>query len=103
MMNKAQFQEAMKNDKPVLVEFMAPWCVYCRRIAPAMELIAKEQADTLQVGFVDIDQEPELAGQEAIELVPTLIVYENGKQMGRVVAPGSKAQIEEFIRETLGK
>lgn len=104
-MNAAQFHEAMKNSgtKPVLVEFMAPWCVYCRRIAPAMERIEQEQGDALTIGFINIDEEPELAQQEAIELVPTLAIYKDGRLAGSVVAPGSKAAIETFIRETLEK
>ena len=86
-----------------LVEFWAPWCVYCRRIAPALTKIAEQYADTLAVGQVNIDDEPALAAQERIEVIPTLILYRDGQALGSIVAPESKAKLEEFINETLGK
>ena len=95
-------QYAVEGSKPVLVEFWTPWCVYCRRIAPALEKIADQFADSLVVGQVNIDHEPGLAHQEHIEVIPTLILYRDGQALGSIVAPESKARIEEFIRETLG-
>lgn len=96
-------QHVLNGDKPVLVEFWAPWCVYCRRIAPALSKVAEQLADSLVVGQVNIDNEPLLAHQERIEVIPTLILYRSGKALGSIVAPESKAKIEEFIRETLGQ
>lgn len=93
----------MKGEKPVLIEFWAPWCVYCRRIGPAFDKIAEQYADTLVVGQVDIDEQPELAQREQIEVVPTLLLYQDGKVCGSIKAPQSKAEIEAFIRETLAK
>ena len=91
------------GSKPVLVEFSAPWCVYCRRIGPALEKVAAQYADTLTVGQVNIDSEPELTHVERIEVVPTLVLYHNGQALGSIVAPEAKARIEEFILETLGE
>ena len=96
-------KHVLEGTQPVLVEFWAPWCVYCRRIAPALKKVAEQYSDTLVVGQVNIDEEPLLAGREQIEVIPTLILYQNGKAIGSIVAPESKAKIEEFIRETLGK
>ena len=102
-MDHSLFQQHVRQDsRPVLVEFWAPWCVYCRRIAPAMDRIAQQYADSLVVGQVNIDEAPLLADQELIEVVPTLILYRDGKALGSVVAPESKAAIEAFIRQTLG-
>ena len=102
-MNQELFQNHIHSgDKPVLVEFWAPWCVYCRRITPALHKIAEQDADSLTVGQVNIDEEPELANSERIEVIPTLVLYENGQALGSIVAPESKARIEEFIEETLG-
>lgn len=102
-MDHSLFQQYVRQDsRPVLVEFWAPWCVYCRRIAPAMDRIAQQYADSLVVGQVNIDEAPLLADQELIEVVPTLILYRDGKALGSVVAPESKAAIEAFIRQTLG-
>ena len=95
-------QYAAQSNQPVLVEFWAPWCVYCRRIAPALEKIAQQNGDGLVVAQVNIDDEPSLARQEQIEVIPTLILYRGGQALGSIVAPESKAKIEEFIRETLG-
>lgn len=71
--NRNQFEEMVHSGKTVLVEFSAPWCVYCRRLAPALESVAEEYKDTLVFTAVNIDDEPELAEAEAIEVVPTLL------------------------------
>ena len=102
-MNQELFQNHIHSgDKPVLVEFWAPWCVYCRRITPALHKIAEQYTDCLTVGQVNIDEEPELSNSERIEVIPTLVIYQNGQTLGSIVAPESKARIEEFIEETLG-
>jgi len=101
-MNNQLFKENIENSgKPVMVEFWAPWCVYCRRIAPALKKVAEEYQDKVVIGQVNIDDEAALAEQERIELVPTFIIYKDGKAVGSIVAPESKAQIEEFIKEAL--
>lgn len=89
------------SSQPVLVEFWAPWCVYCRRIAPALEKVAEQYEGILSVGQVNIDDEPLLAQKERIEVIPTLVLYKDGKALGSIVAPEAKAKIEEFIRENL--
>ena len=95
--NKRTLDEYAAEGKMVLVEFSAPWCVYCRRLAPAMEKIAEEYKDILTVGSVNIDNEQELARQEQIEVVPTLVLYKNGQAVDSIVGPGSKAAVEECI------
>lgn len=97
-----QFPSVINGEKPVLVDFWAPWCVYCRRIAPAYEKIAEQYGETLVVGKLNIDEVPEIAQAEQIEVIPTLVLYHNGKALGSIVAPESKAAIEAFIKETLG-
>lgn len=101
--NKAQFDEMIRGEKPVLVDFWAPWCTYCRRIGPAYERVAQEYGDRITVAKVDIDGEKQLADLEGIEVIPTLVLYRNGKPLNSIVAPGSKAEIDRFIRETLGE
>ena len=100
-MNKAQFEQFMQEEKPVFVDYWAPWCVYCRRIAPAYEKIAEEYGDQLVIGKVNIDEEPQLAEAEKIEVIPTLVLYRSGKVVDSIVAPDSKAAIERFIKDAM--
>ena len=99
--NRNQFEEMVHSGKTVLVEFSAPWCVYCRRLAPALESVAEEYKNTLVFTAVNIDDEPELAEAEAIEVVPTLLIYHSGQALSSIVAPESRAQLVAFIEETL--
>ena len=100
-MNAEGYRKFTQAEQPVIVEFSAPWCVYCRRLAPALESVAEEYRDTLVFGAVNIDDDPELAQSEKIEVVPTLLIYQNGQVLGSIVAPESKAQLVAFIEETL--
>lgn len=100
-MNKAQFNQFMHEEKPMLVDYWAPWCVYCRRIAPAYEKIAEEYGDQLVIGKVNIDEESQLAEAEKIEVIPTLVLYRGGKAVDSIVAPDSKAAIERFIQTAM--
>ena len=100
-MTKEQFEQAVGGEKPVLVDYWAPWCGYCRRIAPAYEKIAETYEDKLIVAKVNIDEAPQLAAAEGIEVIPTLVLYRNGKAAASVVAPESKAAMEQFLRENL--
>ena len=100
-MNAEGYRKFTQAEQPVIVEFSDPWCVYCRRLAPALESVAEEYRDTLVFGAVNIDDDPELAQSEKIEVVPTLLIYQNGQVLGSIVAPESRAQLVAFIEETL--
>ncbi len=97
--NKQQFEENLKANKPLLVDYWAPWCGYCRRIESAYDKIAQEYGDDIIVAKVNIDEEPELAQQEKIEIIPTIVFYKDGQAQGHIVAPESKVEIEAFIKE----
>jgi thioredoxin-like negative regulator of GroEL len=99
-MNEKLYREAMEGSKPVLIEYWAPWCVYCRRIAPAMKQLSERREDLL-VAQVNIDDHPELAKLEQIEVIPTLVLYEGGEALGSIVAPESRSRIEEFLADYL--
>ena len=96
-----QFNKAMESGKAILVDFWALWCSYCRRIGPAYDKVAAQYAQSLEVVKVNIDEEPVLANQERIEVIPTLVLYQGGKALGSIVAPESKAAIDAFIQEHL--
>ncbi|WP_434310235.1 thioredoxin [Hominifimenecus sp. rT4P-3] len=91
--DKNNFQsEVMSSDKPVLLDFWAPWCGPCRMIAPAMEEIAKERSD-IKVGKVNIDEQPELARQFNITSIPTLMVIKDGKIVNQSMGARPKSAI----------
>ena len=94
-------EQILKADQPVLVDFWAPWCTYCRRIAPAIDKIASQQEDKLIFAKLDIDDAAEIAEEYGVDTIPTLIIFKNGEVLGSIVAPDSKAKIEAFIEENL--
>ena len=98
-MNEELFRSAMSEKKPVMVEFSAPWCSYCRKIEPALKKIDQQYGEILTIGQVNIDNDPALAQAEQIELIPTFVIYRDGKALGSIVAPDSKAKIDAFIGE----
>ncbi len=101
-MNLELYEKSVnESEKPVLVEFWAPWCVYCRRIAPAYDKIAEQYEEKLVVGKINVDDVPEVAQKEKIEAIPALLLYKGGEVVDSIVAPDSKAKIEEFIEKNL--
>ena len=101
--NAEQFKQSVTGNKPLLVDFWAPWCGYCRRIGPAYDQIAAEYSDRLTVAKVNIDEDGQLAKDAGVEVIPTLVLYRDGKVLGSILAPDSKGAIDRFIRETLGQ
>lgn len=100
--NKDLYKEIIEEKKNAVIEYWAPWCTYCRRIGPAYEKVAAEYAGKLVVGKCNIDDEPEIASLNDIEVIPTFVFYKDGQAVDGIVAPDSKAKIEEFINKNLG-
>ncbi len=91
--NKNNFnQEVIHSDKPVLLDFWAPWCGPCRMVSPILEEIAQERSD-IKVVKVNVDEEMELAAQFGVMSIPMLAVMMNGKIVNKSVGARPKAQI----------
>ena len=91
--NKNNFnQEVLNSDKPVLIDFWAPWCGPCRMVVPLVEEIAKERSD-IKVVKINVDEEQELAMQFGVMSIPTLVVMKNGKIANQVTGARPKAKI----------
>lgn len=90
-------EKVLKANKPVLVDFWATWCMPCRMVAPVVEEIADETTGRAYVGKVNVDEQGELAARYRVSSIPTLIVFENGKEVRRTVGAQDKDALMTFF------
>ena len=90
-------QEVLKSDKPVLIDFWAPWCGPCRMLSPTISDIAEEYKDKVKVGKVNVDEEEELAAMFRVSSIPLLVVMKDGKVVNSAVGVRPKEQIVNMI------
>ena len=97
-LTKANFEaEVLKSDKPVLVDFWAPWCGPCRMLAPVLAEIAVEKGDKIKVGKVNVDEEPDIAAKYGISGIPAMLLFKDGKVAATSVGFKPKPEVEAFI------
>ncbi len=89
-------QEVLQSDKPVLLDFWAPWCGPCQNLMPIVDEIAHERTD-IKVGKINVDEEKELTKQFRVMSIPTLVVMKNGEPLERKVGPDTKEEILEML------
>lgn len=88
--------EVLHSDKPVLLDFWASWCGPCRMLSPVVDEVAEERTD-VKVGKVNVDEQPELAGQFGVMSIPTLLVFEQGKLVRQAVGARPKASVLDLL------
>lgn len=97
------FDETVKGaDTPIVVDFWAEWCGPCKMIAPVLEEIAGEQAGKLAIGKLNVDDNPATARRFDVMSIPTLIVFQNGEPVKRLVGAKGKAALLDDLSEFVG-
>lgn len=91
-------QEVMHSDKPVLIDFWAPWCGPCRKLSPTISEIAEENQGKAKVGKVNVDEQGELAAMFGVSSIPMLVVIKDGKITNSTVGVRPKQQIVDMLQ-----
>ena len=89
--------EVLNSDKPVLLDFYADWCGPCKMLAPVLHEIAEENAGTLKVGKINVDEQMELAMRFRVSSIPMLVVFKDGKAVAKSVGYRPKAEIAAMV------
>lgn len=93
--NDRDFDQAvLQSDRAVLVDFWAGWCAPCRTVAPRVEAVAARHAGDVRVMKIDVDQNPLIAQRYGVRAIPTLILFNHGQEIDRLLGAVSEAEIE---------
>lgn len=94
-------QEILKSDKPALVDFWAPWCGPCQRIAPIIEELASEYKDKVKIAKLNVDESRKVATDMGVMSIPTLMLFKGGKMVDKVIGLVSKDRLKELMNKAL--
>ena len=97
IIGKREFEEAIKVDKPVLIDFMASWCAPCKLQTPILKEFNQELVEKVKVYKLDVDQNSDIAAEYKVSSIPTLIVFLGGEEKARAVGLTTKAQLSDLI------
>ena len=101
-LNDSSFDtEVINSDKPVLVDFWAPWCGPCKALAPVIDEISTDFADKVKVGKVNVDDNPEISMKFGIRSIPTLIVFKDGEVLEQIIGAVPKSEIEKALEKVV--
>jgi len=89
--------ELLQSNEPILVDFWAPWCGPCRAMSPAVEAAAEKLAGSAKVYKINVDDNPSVSPRFNLRGIPTLILFEHGREKNRLVGLSSKEQIEALV------
>lgn len=90
-------QEVLESDSPVLLKFWAPWCGPCKVMAPVVDEVAEERDGSLKVVSINVDDAPEIAAEQGVRGVPTVMLFKSGAKVASLVGAQSKSQLNQFI------
>lgn len=94
-------QEVMQSGKPVLIDFYADWCGPCKMMSPVLEQLSEELEGKLKVGKIDVDEEPNLAGQYQVMSIPNFVIFKNGRAVDQIIGAVPKEQMMAKIQAVL--
>jgi thioredoxin 1 len=94
-------QEVLKSEQPVLVDFWAPWCGPCRAVGPVVEDLAEAYKGRVKVGKINIDDNPKTATAYGVMSIPTLILFNKGDIMDKLIGLSPKERLEGLIKKAL--
>ena len=98
-MKMSNFENIIQSEKPVLIDFFATWCGPCKTLAPILKEVKDSLGDRISILKIDVDKNQELASKYQVRGVPTMVLYQNGKQLWRQSGVLTKDQIIKTILE----